>query len=72
MLTHRGPPASVRRSIVPLVELHRPHFRPMFNEVDVVVRVTHVQESADRMTVDVTDSSQKICSIVVWGSSNSR
>ena len=55
MPTHRGCPTSVLRSIVPLAELHRPHFRPMFNEVDVVVRVTNVQELADKMTVDVTE-----------------
>lgn len=64
--------SSLIRSIVPVAELSRPDFRPMFNEVDVVVRVIKVHESPDRMTVEVMDSSQKIASIVVWGSSNAR
>ena len=71
MVTSSGS-TSVLRSIVSLSELSRSDFRPMFNEVDVVVRVVRVHESPDKMTVDVIDTSQKTGSIVVWGQSKAR
>ena len=55
-----------RRRITPLSEMTRTGYKPLFNEVDLVVVVVSVNPSRDKLTVTVTDSSLGLASITVW------
>ena len=56
-----------RRRITPLSEMSLAGYKPLFNEVDLVVVVVSVTPSRDKLTVTVTDSSLGLASITVWG-----
>ena len=63
---------STHRRITPLSDMSLAGFKPLFNEVDLVVVVVSVTSSRDRLTVTVTDSSLSVASITVWASEAER
>ena len=60
------------RRITLLSDMSWTGFKPLFNEVDLVVVVVSVTPSRDRLTVTVTDSSLGLASITVWASEAER
>ena len=64
--------APTNRRITPLSEVSLSGFKPLFNEVDLVVVVLSISPSRDKLSVAVTDSSLGLANITVWAGESER